>query len=37
MSTTLFYIRISAKLQAQSKLTKSLADEIVRVKSLSGV
>lgn len=29
MSTTLFYICISAKLQAQSKLTESLADKIV--------
>jgi hypothetical protein len=29
VSTTLFYICISAKLQAQSKLTKSLADKIV--------
>ena len=29
VSTTLFYICISAKLQAQSKLTKSWADKIV--------
>lgn len=29
MSTTLFYICISATLQAQSKLTKSWADKVV--------